>query len=537
MFSRFKLFTRMVLFGALIAFLYSSVFTYVLPTVKQKLIDAKYLKTRHVVETAWGVLDYYSKLAKKGTLSVEEAKQRAKEAVKSMRYEKDDYFWINDMEPRMVMHPFKPDLDGKDLSGYKDPNGKALFVEFANTVKHDGAGFVDYYWPKPGHSKPVPKISYVKGFPEWGWIIGSGIYINDVETEVNRLLRSILIFVVLLGMCTLVLAYFIARSIAKPINDSIVKLDMGAGFVASASSQVSASSHCLAEGASEHAACLEQTSSAIEEMASMTKQNADNSQQANEMMHQTIGVANEAELAMKDLTKSMDEISQASNETAKIIKTIDEIAFQTNLLALNAAVEAARAGEAGAGFAVVADEVRNLAMRAAEAARTTASLIEGTVNKIKTGSELVLKTNDSFGRLAGGAKKIGDLIGEITIASQEQAQGIEQINSAVLEMDKVIQKNAAIAEESASASQEMSAQAKEMKDSVADLTTLVHGSGARSTDAADSAAMRKEKDAGKKAAPAHPGDKNRENSVTAPQIAGFNSRVSHGNKHNSQELF
>jgi methyl-accepting chemotaxis protein len=171
----------------------------------------------------------------------------------------------------------------------------------------------------------------------------------------------------------------------------------------------------------------------------------------------------------------MNEISQASEETAKIIKTIDEIAFQTNLLALNAAVEAARAGEAGAGFAVVADEVRNLAMRAADAAKNTANLIEGSVKKIKSGSEIVARTNEAFGKVAQGAKKESELVGEIAAASQEQSQGIEQINKTVSEMEKVIQKNAANAEESASAAEEMSSQAHQMKGFVSELTGLVRG--------------------------------------------------------------
>jgi methyl-accepting chemotaxis protein len=180
---------------------------------------------------------------------------------------------------------------------------------------------------------------------------------------------------------------------------------------------------------------------------------------------------------MGDLTESMKEISGASEETAKIIKTIDEIAFQTNLLALNAAVEAARAGEAGAGFAVVADEVRNLAMRAAEAAKNTANLIEGTVKKIKNGSDTVSKTNEAFSKVATQAKKVSELVGEISAASQEQAQGIEQINKAVAEMDKVTQQNAANAEESAAASEEMNAQAEVMKGFVGDLMALVGGRG------------------------------------------------------------
>jgi methyl-accepting chemotaxis protein len=179
---------------------------------------------------------------------------------------------------------------------------------------------------------------------------------------------------------------------------------------------------------------------------------------------------------MQSLTGSMKEIIAASEETSKIIKTIDEIAFQTNLLALNAAVEAARAGEAGAGFAVVAEEVRNLAMRAADAAKNTSVLIEGTVKKIKDGSNLVIKTNEAFAEVAISASKVGELVGEIAAASQEQAQGIDQINKAVAEMDKVTQQTAANAEESASASEEMNAQAEQMKHISSTLLNIIGGS-------------------------------------------------------------
>jgi methyl-accepting chemotaxis protein len=211
-------------------------------------------------------------------------------------------------------------------------------------------------------------------------------------------------------------------------------------------------------------------------MASMTRQNADHADQANHLMIETGQVVEEANSAMKELTQSMTEITQASEETGKIIKTIDEIAFQTNLLALNAAVEAARAGEAGAGFAVVADEVRNLAMRASDAAKNTANLIEGSVKRIKSGSEIVARTNDAFVKVATGAKKVSELVGEIAAASREQAQGIEQINKAVTEMDKVVQKNASSAEESASAAKEMNAEADTMKGFVNELASLVGSS-------------------------------------------------------------
>jgi methyl-accepting chemotaxis protein len=284
----------------------------------------------------------------------------------------------------------------------------------------------------------------------------------------------------------------IRRGIMRPLRAVIHGLTEGSEQVASASSQISSASQSLAEGASEQAAGLEETSSSIEEMASMTRQNADNATQANTLMAETGRVVNEANHSMAELTGSMKEISTASEETAKIIKTIDEIAFQTNLLALNAAVEAARAGEAGAGFAVVADEVRNLAMRAAEAAKNTANLIEGSVKKIKNGSDLVSKTNEDFAKVATGSKKVGELVGEIAAASQEQAQGIDQINKAVSEMDKVVQRNAASAEESASASGEMNAQAGLLKGFVSDLVALVGESGNGTLANADSPACRRQ---------------------------------------------
>ncbi len=279
----------------------------------------------------------------------------------------------------------------------------------------------------------------------------------------------------------LLIAFFLTRAITKPLSHIIGGLNTGADQVASASSQVSSASQQLAEGASEQAASIEETSSSLEEISSMTKQNADNAGMADNLMKEANQVIDQANESMTELTSSMEEITRASKETSKIIKTIDEVAFQTNLLALNAAVEAARAGEAGAGFAVVADEVRNLAIRSADAAKNTAILIEGTVKKVNNGSKLVTKTDKAFTEVAGSAKKVGELVGEISAASNEQAEGIEQVNKAVVEMDKVVQQNAANAEESASASEEMNAQAEQMKSSVSELVAMVGESGTEKT--------------------------------------------------------
>jgi methyl-accepting chemotaxis protein len=212
-------------------------------------------------------------------------------------------------------------------------------------------------------------------------------------------------------------------------------------------------------------------------MSSMTKQNADNAGQADHLMADTKQVVVKANQSMGHLKSAMEKITEASDETAKIIKTIDEIAFQTNLLALNAAVEAARAGEAGAGFAVVADEVRNLAMRAAEAAKNTAVLIEENLQNIRQGSELVQSTDEAFNEVASGAGKVAELVGEISQASQEQAQGIDQLNQASSEMDRVTQKNAATAEESAAAAAELNGRAGALLEHVEELRGLVSKTG------------------------------------------------------------
>ena len=273
----------------------------------------------------------------------------------------------------------------------------------------------------------------------------------------------------------ILLAFFITRAITKPIDRVVEGLSAGSQEVAAASSQVSDSSQSLAEGSSEQAAALEETSSALEEMSSMSQQNSENAMQADNLMKEAVSVVGMANDSMSQLKDAMSRIDAASGETAKIIKTIDEIAFQTNLLALNAAVEAARAGEAGAGFAVVADEVRSLAMRAAEAAKNTQELIEGNLQNIEQGSKIVNNTDEAFSKVQEAAQKVAELVGEIAAASSEQNQGIAQINTATLEMDKVTQQVASNAEESAAASEELSAQAESMQGLVGDLTKLVEG--------------------------------------------------------------
>ncbi len=295
------------------------------------------------------------------------------------------------------------------------------------------------------------------------------VMLKAASTTLTTLI-SLIAFAILLGV---VIAVFISRRITLILKGLAGELNGSSHNLSASAGEISASSQTLADGASQQASAVEEISASMEEISSMTKSDAENSAQSNNLMRQTNEIIREAEQAMQRVIASMNEIDTASTETQKIIKTIDEIAFQTNLLALNAAVEAARAGEAGAGFAVVAEEVRSLAMRSAEAAKNTATLIATTVEHVKTGSKLVEDTNEYFVKANESASKIGILLEENASSANEQAQAIEQANTGLMEIDNVTQRNAANSEEGAAAAVELGNQVNTMQQIVARLSALV----------------------------------------------------------------
>jgi len=292
----------------------------------------------------------------------------------------------------------------------------------------------------------------------------------------KNILLSALLTLASIWLALLILMQVITRQVlVKPLNRIIHSLTECMDQIASASEGTFASSQKLSESAAQQAASLQETSASLEEMSSMTSQNAQNTQQAQHLVHEAISSIKRVKSSMEEVDSSMYEIVQASTETFKIIKTIDEIAFQTNLLALNAAVEAARAGDAGVSFAVVAEEVRNLALRAGDAAKNTANLIETTVGKIKRGSELVSSTGQAFLEMTRQSEQTDTIIQEIAVAGQEQAKGINLISSATLQMDKVTQGNANSAETNAATSKQLNLQVEEMQEIVQKLADLNKG--------------------------------------------------------------
>ncbi len=296
---------------------------------------------------------------------------------------------------------------------------------------------------------------------------------NQVNRKADQNIRLSIGIILILLVILSILTVLISRSITKQVRNVITALTAGADRLSETSGVMSSSSHSMAAGATQQSASLEKFSASIEEMAAMSRDTSENSVQVDNFMKQVIETVQQANNAMQHLVDSMGQITSASEETSKIVKTIDEIAFQTNLLALNAAVEAARAGEAGAGFAIVAEEVRNLAMRTTDAAKNTAKLIESTINKVKDGSEFVSVTNHSFLEVSENARKVDKLIAGISSGSREQTYGIHQVSNAVTEISNVTQQNAALAEELSSAVEEMSVQAVQMKELVDKLLLFV----------------------------------------------------------------
>jgi methyl-accepting chemotaxis protein len=438
----------------------------------------------HIAQSVYAMCQLQKEHIKKNDVTPADT-EALRKAIMNVKVGQTGYVYILDTKGNYVVSK-DGKRDGECVWNVKDSDGKLMIQQICNQGKMLKTGQIGeqrYPWKNADDKEARMKIARLAYFEPWDWVIGVGSYLDEFTQSQERAVQigfatniNLSILILISSMVSVICWYFTSNKLYQKLTGIVVPMLAGAEQVSGASVQISLASQSLAEGTTEQAAGLEETSSSLEEMSSMTKQNADNAQQANTLAAEAKKAANNGSEAMTRMAGAIEDIKKSSDETAKIIKVIDEIAFQTNLLALNAAVEAARAGEAGKGFAVVAEEVRNLAMRSAEAAKNTSNLIEQSVNHSRNGVQICGEVKKALDEIVGSIGKTTDLVGEIAAASQEQAQGVDQINAAVSQMDKVTQQNATSAEESASASQELSSQAELMSKIVNELVDVVGGS-------------------------------------------------------------
>ena len=442
--------------------------------LQQAILSEKLDSAKRAVDSASTVFSQYDRLAREGVLTLAEAQKRAAEAVRNLSHEDRHGFWIADGSPAMIVNPLRPELEGSSLGGFRGTRAAQAYADAVHQCGRKGQCAIDYYLPAPGSDEPVKHHASLKLFAPWGWVLGSEFSTDAVVAGVSSVRVVTIVLIGVFASLLLVIVQLLARSIClslKQVMEGLVQTGLN---LATRASQFSGSSALLATTSSEQAAALEETAISIGEIHSMTRQNSADTGQADRLMSNVHQAIQEANAAVAELNGSMSAISRSSQETSKIVKTIDEIAFQTNLLALNAAVEAARAGEHGRGFAVVADEVRGLALRASEAAKNTASRIESTVDRINDGAALMLRANDAFVAISEKVAIVEDLVTRISAASREQSAGIDQLNRAAAQISSVTQQNAANAEQLAANAEELKAESGHMQVFISSLDQLIN---------------------------------------------------------------
>jgi len=523
-----KLFYKILSLSLMLLVVFGCCMAWMTSSMRNELLVAKQADIRHAVESAWSTVAYFSKEQESGRLSSADAQQLAKEALRNMRFDGSNYFWINDLEPRMVMHPMKPELEGKAVGSMKDPNGTPLFMEMIRVARGAGEGYVRYVWDKPGVSEPVAKISYVKALPEWNWIVGAGLYVDDIQAVVNNLILWSVIIMAIVVLAAAALTITTARSITRPIaalmemvndlNRGDLKARLGferkdeIGAMASAvdrfadnmEQEIVAAFEALARGDLTFEARgvirhpLAQTNARLQEMVSQirsaSEQVTSGSQALSASSEELSQGATEQASSVEEASCSVEEMTANIRQNASNARETEKIAQQGASDALHggeALQETVTAMRTIADKIIIVEEIARqtnlLALNAAiEAARAGEqgkgfAVVAAEVRKLAERSQVAaaeiselsvssVNVAENAGELVGAMvpniQRTAELVQEISAACQEQETGAEQISRAIQQLDGVIQSNATASEEMASTSEELSAQAEQMQQAI-----------------------------------------------------------------------
>ena len=504
----------LMLATALVALLFMAVSS--LLQQRSQIIESRRELLTTAVQSAHSIVASYQAKAASGAMPVEETQKAAKDALRVSRFGgpegKTEYFYIWTLDSKGVMHPIKPEWEGQDMAGkVKDGAGTDILKQISTALNASSNGrvFVPTMFARPGSQSLVPKLQYVIRVDGWNWMVGSGLYTDDIDQLVRKTLLSnlaiVLVVMLVVGGVGLLVTRSVLRQIGGEPTDAIAVMsevaqgnldtpipDAPAGSlldglgrmvvslrqlvtevrsatesIATASSEIAQGNNDLAHRTEDTASNLQSTASSMEELTSTVRQTSDSAQTANQMATSAATVAARGGEVVSRVVATMQDINASSNKISDIIGVIDGIAFQTNILALNAAVEAARAGEQGRGFAVVASEVRSLAQRSAEAAKEIKALIGASVEKVESGTQLVGNAGATMTEIVESVQRVTDIIGEIRSATSEQSQGIAQVNTAMNQLDQMTQQNSALVEQSTAAADSLREQAMKLTQVVA----------------------------------------------------------------------